>query len=482
MKTNASLIYNACLVVGDFLALVAAFVAAYILRVKLDTAPLIHPITAMTYLGIFLAVLPFWILIFALIGLYDSNIYEKRFNEFGRLLVGSFMGLMLVVFWNFVSKTPIFPARLVPIYGFAFGFIFLVIFRNLARFVRTELFSYGVGISHILVIGNTSMTGELVRSLYDSRRSGYKVIGVVGGKVPAGARGIAHFASFAEFLEKRHGDLHGIIQTELFADESKNAEILTYAQEHHLSYRFVPGNSELFVGNIDVELFRSGVPVIVVHHTALFGWGRIVKRVCDSIFSALLIVLFSPLFVFVIIAEKLTEPRAPIFYKPKRLTRFDHSIRVFKFRTMRQAYNDMTPEEGFAKLGRPELAKQYRANGDQLKGDPRISPLGRLLRATSIDELPQLFNVLRGELSFIGPRALEAIELNQSDKKNLILSVKSGLVSLAVVAGRPGISFEERRKLDLYYVQNWSLWLDITIIVKTIRVIFARMLRGGARY
>ncbi|HEY8999574.1 MAG TPA: sugar transferase [Candidatus Saccharimonadales bacterium] len=481
MKNNASLIYNVCLVVGDFLALVAAFVVAYIVRVKVDTAPLIHTIHPLAYLGIFLGVLPFWILIFALLGLYDSNIYEKRFKEFGRLLVGSFIGLLFVVFWSFVSTQPIFPARLVPIYGFIFGFLFLLVFRNAARFTRTRLFNVGIGLTNVLIVGNTDTTGELVESL-SGHRSGYRIIGVVGGKRHVGTRAIPTFPRFADFLKGNVKGVNSIIQTELYADESRNAEILTYAQEHHVSYRFAPGNTELFVGNIDVELFRSGLPMIVVNHTALLGWGRIVKRLSDLVFSALLIVLLSPLFLIIMMLEKFTEPHAPILYKPARLTRFDHSVHVFKFRTMKNAYNGITPEQGFAKLGRPELAKEYRANGDQLSHDPRISALGRVLRAASLDELPQLFNVFRGELSFIGPRALEAVELNQSDKKNLILSVKSGLVSLAVVAGRPGISFEERRKLDLYYVQNWSYWLDVTIFLKTLRVIVGRLLRGGARY
>src|SRR5688500_8197624 len=152
MKNNISLIYNACLVVGDFLALVAAFVAAYVLRVKLDDRPLLELIDASTYLGVFLVVLPFWILIFGWLGLYNSGIYEKRFNEFGRLLMGSFIGLMFVIFWDFVSAEPIFPARLVPIYGFAFGFLFLLIFRNLARLIRIQLFTYGVGLTKVLLV------------------------------------------------------------------------------------------------------------------------------------------------------------------------------------------------------------------------------------------------------------------------------------------------------------------------------------------
>lgn len=122
-------------------------------------------------------------------------------------------------------------------------------------------------------------------------------------------------------------------------------------------------------------------------------------------------------------------------------------------------------------MGRPELAHQYRKNGNYLDNDPRFTPFGRFLRKTSLDELPQLFNVIKGDLSLVGPRALIPEELSSHSKRHAILSVKSGITGLAQVSGRRDIDFEERRKLDLYYVQNWSFWLDLTIIVKTIRVI-----------
>src|SRR3990167_139241 len=179
MKNNVSLIYNFFLVLGDFLALVAAFAGAYILRVSLDHRPLVFPVNAKTYLTVFLVVLPFWILIFGLLGLYNASIYEKRFKELGRLFVGSFVGMLFVVFWNFLSTKPILPARLIPIYGFILAFAFLVILRNLARLTRTILFSYEKGLTNVLIIGNTQLSHELVDSLADSRKSGYRVLGVV---------------------------------------------------------------------------------------------------------------------------------------------------------------------------------------------------------------------------------------------------------------------------------------------------------------
>jgi undecaprenyl-phosphate galactose phosphotransferase len=230
-----------------------------------------------------------------------------------------------------------------------------------------------------------------------------------------------------------------------------------------------------------VELFRNSVPVINVRQTALFGWGRILKRLSDLIIGGILLVLSSPLWLILAIAVKLNDPSGPVFYRTKRLTRFGTSITILKFRSMYWKYCVPT-DESFARLGRPDLLEEYRKNGDFLENDPRVTRVGRLLRVTSLDELPQLLSVVKGDISLVGPRALDVKEIEQYSKKNLILSVKSGLTGLAVVSGRSGISFEERRKLDLYYVQNWSIWLDLVILVKTIRVVLERVVNRSDRY
>jgi undecaprenyl-phosphate galactose phosphotransferase len=147
---------------------------------------------------------------------------------------------------------------------------------------------------------------------------------------------------------------------------------------------------------------------------------------------------------------------------------------MFKFRTIKPEFNGLTPEEAFTKMDRPELIKRYRDGGDTIPNDPRFTKLGKILRVTSLDELPQLLNIIKGDISLVGPRPLIPQELSAYEKKHTILSVKSGLTGLAVVSGRRDIPYDERRKLDIYYVQNWSFWLDLTILVKTVRVILER--------
>jgi exopolysaccharide biosynthesis polyprenyl glycosylphosphotransferase len=460
--------------VGDFFALVAAFAGAYILRVTINIThePIHTPVHVSTYLGIFLSLLPFWILLFALLGLYNSSISEKRFSEIGRLFVGSFIGMLFVISYAYAVNRPVFPGRLVPVFGFGLAFILLIIIRNLIRAVRIMLFKYGVGITNILIVGNTKVAKELAELLADSKTSGYKILGIVGSKVKIKGEfpNFPVFDDFEEAATKLHtDDIHSIVQTELYASGKQNNEILEFAQTNHIAYRFIPGNSELFVGNIDVELFRSSIPVIAVHQTSLFGWGRIVKRLFDIFVGSVVLVIASPLMLVIILLQILSG--GDIFFRQKRLTRFNQKFTLYKFRTVRPAYNGFSPEEAFSKMGKLELIKAYRSNGDHLQNDPRFGMFGRLLRRTSLDELPQLINVVKGGISLVGPRALVPEELSEYGKRHAILSVKSGITGLAQVSGRRDISFEERRKLDLYYVQNWSFWLDLTIIAKTIRVV-----------
>jgi exopolysaccharide biosynthesis polyprenyl glycosylphosphotransferase len=473
MKNNASLVYNFCLVVGDALATTMAFTIAYILRVSLSDVATSAQVRATDYIVALVSLLPFWLILFGLLGLYNSRIHERRFSEFGRLLVGSFIGILFVISYSYIADKVIFPARLVTVYGFGLAFFFALLFRTIARGFRRELFGFGVGINNVLLVGTNLTTERLIDSLQDTRITGYRVLGVVGDnkQVTSKHKGFAYYKSFNEAIGKQLNDqLHTIIQTELYADSTKNDEILSFAQKHHIAYRFVPGNSELFVGKIEVDLFRS-IPVIAVHQTALIGWGRVVKRLTDIILGSLFLLIASPFMIVVAVLIKLSD-RGPVFFRQERLSRYDSSVRIFKFRSHKIKYNGLSPEQAFAKMGRPELIKLYRDNGDQLPKDPRVSTIGRWLRLTSLDELPQLINVVKGDISLVGPRALVAYELEKYPQKNLILSVKSGLTGLAQISGRRDISFEERRKLDLYYVQNWSFWEDIVILAKTVSLVF----------
>lgn len=478
MKNNAALGYALLLVVGDFVALLAAFSLAYILRVKIDDRPLIQQITAAEYFRAIFYALPLWILVHGFIGLYNQRVYERRFQELARLLVGSFLGILVLIGYDFVAKTELFPARLVPVYGLALGFGFLVIFRFLARLARRALYAYGIGVSNVLIVGNTPRSVEVAEAIANTKSTGQHVLGIVGCK----AKGFKSYETFSLALENIHRPIHSIIQTELYKDQAKNDTVLRFAQVNHTSYRFVPGNSDLFVGNMEVELFGGSIPMIAIHQTALIGWGRIAKRLFDLAFGTICLVVASPIMLVLALLVKLTDPKGPVFMRgvqQKRLTRFNQVFNVYKFRSHYAKFDGKPDEEVFAMIGKPELIEAYRKNGDKLDKDFRVTPLGRFMRRSGLDELPQLFNVVKGDISLVGPRALIPNELNQYEKKHTILSVKSGLTGLAQVSGRREISFEERRKLDMYYVQNWSFWLDLSILVRTVKTVFRGVFYGS---
>lgn len=484
MKHSATLLFSFILFVGDFVALVAAFTLAYVIRVKLadlEKFPLLDPtITARQYIGVVVVLLMFWIFIFGLLGLYKPQVFENRFKEAWMLFIGSFIGILFLIGAEYVLNRAIFPARLVTVYGFLFAFLLTLLLRTIARAGRRTLLRFGVGVSNVLIVGNTDISSELATRL-GAKHSGYKVVGIVGDlrenfdQIGKSRR----FATFSDALQKIHpSNIGSIVQTELYSDSERNTEILTAAQEHHIAYRFIPGNDRLFVGNIDVNLFE-GIPMIAVHQTALVGWGRIVKRLFDCVCSLVLILLLSPVFVLLYILIKIVD-FGPVLYRQERLTRFNNPMQIYKFRTFKMSVNDLPVDQAYDLLGEHALAEKYRLGNDALPVDSLLHPLGKFLRKTSLDELPQLFNVLKGNLSLVGPRPLVAREMNTFTKKNIILSVKPGLTGLAAISGRRNIPFEERRKLDMYYVQNWSFLLDVVILLRTFVVVLRRAFSDAA--
>ncbi|HET8992048.1 MAG TPA: sugar transferase [Candidatus Saccharimonadales bacterium] len=473
MKNSSSLTYNVSLVVGDAVAVIAAFTLAYILRVSINHRVLSAHVHAITYITILASLLPFWLIIFSLLGLYTSRVYERRFNELGRLIIGSLIGILFIISYSYMFNVGIFPARLVTIYAFIFAVVFIVLFRTAIREVRRELFRYGYGVNNVLLVGDTKATMRLIEAMRNIDVTGQRVVGVVGGSKHSGKADnfCKTYASFDSAVSNLKGKIHSIIQTELYSDTNKNDEVLNYAQQHHIAYGFVPGNSELFFGNIEVDLLHS-IPIIAVHQTALIGWGRVVKRLSDLFFGTIFLIISLPFMIVIALAVKLTDG-GPIFYRQERLTRYNNKFVVFKFRSHKAELSQygLTTEEAFKMLGKEDLIKEYRRLGDRLPNDPRVTKVGRFIRKYSLDELPQLFNVLRGDISLVGPRSLVPNELAMSPQKNLILSVKSGLTGLAQISGVSDLSFEERRKLDLYYVENWSFRGDLVIMIKTFWVV-----------
>ena len=467
MKSNASFIYALALILGDFIALLAAFIVAYILRVTLDSRSLINQISSIEYLKTWIMLLPVWLLIFGFLGLYRRNVYDYRWKEMVHLAIGSILGVMTIITYDFIVDEPIFPARLVPAYGLVVGFLLLVLGRTLMRAARMFMWRTGFGVNNVLVIGAGQSLKNFVSGLNHPSRTGYRVVGIATkDELPKKLQHL-QIEDYKEALAVVGStNVYTIVVTGLDDDSRVANEALATAQANHIAYKYIPSQAGMLSNNIDVELFQ-GLPVVSVHQTALTGWGRIVKRLFDIIASGFGIIILSPVYLLIALVIWLSDFGSPLF-KQDRLSRFNTIIHIYKFRTHNKRYSGMSPEEAFTAMGKPQLIKKYRENGDFLKKDPRVTPIGRFLRKTSLDELPQLFNVFKADISLVGPRALVPQELKNYAYKDLILSIKSGITGLAQISGRKSIGFEERRALDLYYVQNWSFWLDIKILFRTV--------------
>lgn len=478
MPTRAARSYSILLLFGDFLTLMTAFTLAYILRVQIDPRPLLNEVYALDFLQTFFVVAPLWLIVFASLGLYSSLVYTRRMAEFGRLLIGSFIGILIVIGYAYVRDEPVFPARLVAVYALVGSFLLLFLERELLRQIRSLLFRFGIGISRVLVIGNSAATRDIVKEMSNTPKSGYDVVAVAGPAriVPPDMRS-THYATAEAALEHLDTDrITTIIQTDLYESAEKNQRILSAAQERHIHYSFIPGESEFYTGKNTVDVFL-GYPIISVHQTPLIGWGEVVKRIVDLGLVIGLSPLWVPLYLLVYLLQKVFNPGSAL-YTSRRLTRYSRPFDLYKFRSMRAEYGKADAAEEFRAMGREDLAKEYETRR-KVVDDPRITRFGRFLRATSLDEIPQLLNVLRGDLSLVGPRPILPQEMKLANGRGALLhSVKSGVTGLWQVSGRSELSFEQRIELELYYAQNWSLWLDIKILFRTLRVVLWRV---GAR-
>lgn len=479
MPSKNAKLYSLFLLFADVFVLMLAFTIAYVLRVQNDPRPLLVPVYAETYLLTFLAIVPLWILTFASLGLYASTTYNRRLVEWTKIAIGSLIGILLVIGYEYVSEERVFPARLVAAYALAGSFTLLLFEREIMRGLRSLLFRFGRGTSRVLIIGNSSATKDIAHELSETTKSGYRVVAMncPARLVPKKLSSVEHFTDTVEALAAiRRLRVTTIIQTDLYDSSDRNQLILGAAQVNHINYNFIPGEAEFYSGKNTVDVFL-GYPMISVSQTPLIGWGAIAKRIFDTIIAGLLIIVLSPFIILLIILQKIFNP-GPVFYVSLRLSQFSKPVRLIKFRSMSTKYGKKDAAEEFEAMGRPDLAREYRRD-HKVKNDPRVTAFGNFLRITSLDELPQVFNVLKGDLSLVGPRPILPQEVKFSEGKAALLhSVKSGVTGLWQVSGRSELSFDERIELETFYAQNWSFWLDIKILFKTIAVVIRKQ---GAR-
>src|SRR3989344_90050 len=413
------------------------------------------PLTS--YLRFSSLMLPVWVIFFANQGLYDIRNAPRGWNAIAKVLIGLMGGWAVMIIALYLWRTPesfVLP-RLLIIYGFFLTALTVLIGRLVVQGVIRWLYRHNTGVIRTLVIINGGES-DLVNELKYHRGHGRRVVGVV---------------NSADVLDRlgqySRVDLDEVIVDSKDLSEDKKLSILNWAEANGIGFALVPSLLSVRSTNVDTSAL-AGTPVMFFRRTPLEGWGRVYKRILDLIVVLPLTILIAPIYGLLAILVKLSSP-GPIVYRELRVGQDGREFRVGKFRSMYADWRSRFTE-----------VKDWSADETT---DIRITSLGRIIRKTNLDELPQLWDVVKGKMSLVGPRPEQPKYVEQFSREfpNYFRRhhVKSGLTGWAQINGARGNTpIAERVKYDLYYIENWSIWFDIRIILATVVFLF-RQLAGG---
>lgn len=375
------------------------------------------------------------------------------------------MTLLTVCLW---CESKLFRVSDVPnhflLTFWAIGTLLMIVTRLLLRFVLGAIRKRGRNLHHVLILGTNQRAVGFARTVQATPELGFNLLGFVDDEWSgmdsfreSGFPLACGYRELAEFLRKNVVD-EIVIYLPLRSFYERSAEIAQLASQHGILVR-------LDQDILDLKFARRGTIgsdlQIAVGGDHIEGWQVLMKRVLDVTVSMVLLILLAPLFLIVAILIKLTSP-GTVFFPQKRVGLNKRQFTMYKFRTMVPAAESI--QEKLAHLN------EMKGPVFKITNDPRITPIGGILRRTSIDELPQLFNVLKGDMSLVGPRAIPVrdYECFREDWHRRRFSVPPGITCLWQVRGRNTIPFEEWMVLDMQYIDRWSLWLDLKILALTI--------------
>ncbi len=450
------LTFAAFLVPLDYALLLLAAWTAYNVRFHQVTAllPVVNTLAAGDFMRSAAAVAILWIVVLALAGVFAVR-QPRLSSELGKIFLGSSTAILLVIVVIFFSRE-LFASRFIVLASWVFAVIYIWLAHGIVRGIQRLLLRQGIGARQVVVIGNDQTTRELVSALRTRPDSGYRVIKQFS-DVSLGTleelRTLLQQASVDEILQADPATLR-----------AQSLQLLELCTEHGIVFKYAADVFDTQVGRILTSDF-AGVPLVEIQRTPLDGWGRIFKRSVDLVGATFgLVVFFVPGLIVAAVIK--TDSAGPIFVRLERVGQGQRRFRLWKFRSMiRDAHG----------LKSQLLQQNERADGPlfKLSNDPRITRVGKFLRKTSIDELPQLINVLRGDMSLVGPRPHEPEEVARYDKHHKkLLAIRPGMTGMAQVSGRSNLSFEEEVRLDTYYIEHWSLGLDLQILVRTPLAVF----------
>jgi exopolysaccharide biosynthesis polyprenyl glycosylphosphotransferase len=370
------------------------------------------------------------------------------------------------------------PSRLVYIYSLFFGLIFMFGHRVITSSIRTSLLGRGIGVDRVLIVGNGENARRLMQAMFGQVRLGYQLVGYIAD--PSSGDRINVATEHGVLTSPRLGSAddvgelvkrHRVDEVIIVGDGepgSRIEHVVHQCRESVVQFRIVPDLLQISMDRVDISEI-NGVPTIGVRDASISGWNAIMKRTFDILLSAGALLVFAiPMLVIAGLIRRDSE--GGVFYTQTRLGQYGKPFKMIKFRCMVSDADQQWTELVQAVGGDGRIFKD--------PNDPRLTKVGKHLRKLSLDELPQLWNIVRGDMSLIGPRPPLPKEVDnyESWQKQRLL-VRPGLTGLWQVNGRSDLSFDEMVHLDLYYAENWTAWLDVKILLRTIPAV---LLRRGA--
>ena len=458
---KSDLFFSVLLLPLDFLMVVLAGLSAYYLRfsdVSTVIRPVIFNLPVGEYVTILFGIAAVWLVIFSFSGLYNLREIGSLKSEMKKVVLGCSLGLVAVVILIFFYRE-LFSSRFIVLAGWVFAMLYVGIGRIVITAVRRLLFRHNIGVHTLAVVGSSQTADRLVNEFARRAGLGFIVVKRLADFSPESAKELEDFIAVKKIDE--------ILQADPNLSKSDRLRLYDFADEHHLIFKYAADLLETKVLRVEVDEF-AGVPIVEVKKTPLDGWGRIAKRCADIIGSLILIIITSPVMLLIAIAIKL-DSRGPVFFSRRdddspvfRIGQAGAKFRYLKFRSMIDRVDG---------LRYTELAdRNMRSDGPmvKIKDDPRVTRVGRFIRRFSLDELPEFFLVLVGSMSLVGPRPHLPEEVAKYESRHKkVLSIKPGITGFAQVSGRSDLTFEDEVRLDIYYIENWSLVSDLIIMLKT---------------
>jgi len=452
------------LVLSDIVLINAAFLLAYFMRYELEWGGKVEdfsyaPVRAYLPVGLVLTVI--LLAVFGFEGLYRRPRGVSWFNQVYDLFSGTTIGIAILVVLYFGLR-PYYFSRLMFAYSWLLITVFLGFSRSVVGFVQAHLRKRGIGVERCLIVGAGRVGRTIMQNLVAQPELGYQVIGFLDDdpqkRIDIGRfKALGATAEVARILETEEVD--DVIITLPWMSHRKILAIMDQCQKQGVRFRFVPDLLQMSLSQVDIDEI-NGIPLIGIREVSIRGTSLLVKRAIDVTASAFGLLFLSPLILLVAMAIRL-ESRGPVLFRQRRVGKDGRAFTCYKFRSMWH--------------GAEEQAEQLtdfnetRGITFKMRNDPRLTRVGRVIRRTSIDELPQLYNILRGEMSLVGPRPPLPSEVERyEDWHRKRLEVAPGLTCLWQVMGRSLLPFDEMVMLDIYYIENWSLGLDFRILLRTI--------------